>query len=135
MIVGIGGNDGGFGDLGTTCVGPGNCAEIADLFFTQRRLVDGNGDGEPDDPDHPDRDGDGYADEPKVGWPEALSQIGDDLYDSYAAIQDAVGEDVPILATAYPRPIATQGHRCAGTLGRRWPPSTCSAARSGPLAS
>ena len=116
VIVGIGGNDGGFGDLGTTCVGPGNCAEIADVFFTDRRLVDRDDDGELDDPDHPDRDGDGYADEPREGWPEALSQIRDDLHDSYAAIHDAVGEDVPIVATAYPRPIATRGQRCAGTL-------------------
>lgn len=109
VIVGIGGNDAGFGDLGATCIAPGDCAEVADVFLdSRRRVTDGSGD--------VDHDGDGYQDEPQEGWAEALSQIQDDLRGTYAAIQAAVADEVPIVATAYPLPIATDSDRCSDTL-------------------
>jgi hypothetical protein len=88
VIVGIGGNDAGFGDIVSTCVGPGNCAELAEQFLRSR----------PGPQMSPSRSS------------EALAHIDDDLERAYANIRDAVGEDVPIIATSYPIPINAEGH-------------------------
>lgn len=95
VIVGIGGNDGGFGDLGEACVGPGNCAEVAQQFLENRpeRLID----------------------PPPEGQSEAVVDISDDLEAAYTRIRDVVG-DAPVVATAYPEPVAIDGRRCAGAL-------------------
>lgn len=92
VLVGIGGNDGGFGDLGKTCVGPGNCAEVAEQFLRNR----------------PDR----LVDPPPEGQSESLVDIADDLRAAFNNIREVVGEKIPVVATSYPEPVATAGRRC-----------------------
>jgi lysophospholipase L1-like esterase len=40
VLLGVGGNDAGFGTIGPTCVGPGDCAELADRFLDELRGVE-----------------------------------------------------------------------------------------------
>lgn len=104
VIIGIGGNDAGFGDLVASCVGPGNCAELATQFLTGR--IDRPRPDEivpPDDADAPPRN-------------EALVDIGDDLRGAYEAIRTVLDDpSIPIVAAGYPSPIATGG-RCDAAL-------------------
>ncbi|MDP1818621.1 MAG: GDSL-type esterase/lipase family protein [Acidimicrobiales bacterium] len=97
IILAIGGNDAGFGDIGLTCVGPGNCAEVAEQFL-QTRLLPG--------------------DTPPEGRPEPLSEISDDLDGVYRRIQESV-PGVPIVAVGYPRVIDDSPGRCTGALFHR----------------
>lgn len=98
-VVSVGGNDAGFGEIGQTCVAPGNCAEVAQQFL------------DADERKQPDQPVDGP---PGKGGPEALAWIGDDLDAAYARLRDAVG-DVPVIAVPYPIPLTTSG-RCRGVL-------------------
>lgn len=94
VIVGIGGNDGGFGDLGRSCVGPGDCSALAQQFFFER-----------DDDDRSDAtELFGIADE--LGGGDLDGDGSDDL-GVYERIRDSVGPGVPILATSYPVPVTT----------------------------
>ena len=93
VVVSIGGNDAGFGDIGQTCVGPGNCAEVAEQFLRSRPTADPP---------------------PPGGQAEPVEEIGDDLRAAYERIRDVVG-DVPVVVTAYPNPVDAAG-RCRGVL-------------------
>jgi lysophospholipase L1-like esterase len=110
VLVSIGGNDAGFGEIGETCVGPGNCAEVAQQFLDDN-MLDRDGDGEPDRaaPAQPDEGG------PGKGRPEDLAHISDDLDAAYERIAAAVGDDVPVIAVPYPSPFANAAD-CQGVL-------------------
>ncbi len=93
VLLSIGGNDAGFGDLGQACIGPGNCAEVAEQFLHTRI------------PSRP---------EPPGGQPEALADIGDDLDRAYERVKSVVGT-TPVVVASYPMPIDAAG-RCSGVL-------------------
>lgn len=98
-VVSVGGNDAGFGEIGQTCLAPGNCAEVAQQFLDaeERRRSD-----QP------------VEDAPGKGGPEALAWIDDDLDAAYARLRAAL-PDVPVIAVPYPIPLTTSG-RCRGVL-------------------
>jgi lysophospholipase L1-like esterase len=99
VVLSIGGNDSGFGDIGKTCVAPGSCAEIAEQFLRGRDAD------EPQQVDGP----------PGGGKAESLADIRDDLRAAYARVRNVVGENVPVIAVPYPTPL-TQSGRCRGVL-------------------
>jgi hypothetical protein len=40
VLIGVGGNDAGFGTLGPACAGPGDCTELGDVFLDHLRTVE-----------------------------------------------------------------------------------------------
>jgi len=99
VLLSIGGNDAGFGDIGKTCVAPGNCAEVGEQFLVGREAdekqeVDG---------------------EPGMGHAESLADIRDDLDATYKRVRAAVGDDIPVVVAPYPIPLTESG-RCRGVL-------------------
>lgn len=96
VLISIGGNDAGFGDLGSTCIGPGDCTQVGDQLLVDTRrsredqLVDG---------------------EPGPGGAEALRFIDDDLDAAYARINRLFDDDgdglseVAVIVTPYPSPV------------------------------
>lgn len=98
-VISIGGNDAGFGDIVTTCVAPGNCAEVGEQFLRGRTPADA------------DQLADGP---PPVGRPESLAHINDDLDAAYTRVKRAL-RGVPVIAVPYPVPVTASG-RCSGVL-------------------
>ncbi len=95
IILGVGGNDAGFSRLGTTCVGPGNCAELA-TAFTRSTTPDP-----------------ATVDPSDLG-PAELEDIGDDLHRAYDHVALAF-PGVPVVVTAYPQPVSI-GSPCPSVL-------------------
>ncbi len=102
VVVSVGGNDAGFGDIGAACVGPGDCTEIGQQFLGDERRH--------------------AADQPVTGPPgagraESLSYISDDLdaaFDRIEAVLDDVvdetgGEPIPVIVIPYPVPVKDTG--------------------------
>lgn len=108
IVVSIGGNDAGFGDIGATCVGPGDCSEVGQQF-----LEDGRREVKTDQP---------TRGSPGKGKPESVAFIDDDLDAAYNRIQaviDGMGDvDVPVIAIPYPVPLSKTGPCKAVLLDR-----------------
>jgi lysophospholipase L1-like esterase len=99
VVISIGGNDAGFGDIGKTCVAPGSCAEVGEQFLRGRDAD------EPQQVDGP----------PGGGKAESLADIRDDLRATYTRVRKVVGAGVPVIAVPYPTPLTESG-RCRGVL-------------------
>lgn len=96
VVLSIGGNDAGFGEIGRTCVGPGDCIEIGQQFLNDPRRRD-----DPQPTNGP----------PGAGMPESVASIADDLDAAYERVAAAVADGVPIVVVPYPTPI-TNGGEC-----------------------
>jgi lysophospholipase L1-like esterase len=102
VFLSIGGNDASFGTIGTTCVGPGDCAEIGQQFL--------------DDPDTPNIPAPTDVDAPPgPGKDEDLAGIADDLDIAYKRVRASVGPDVPVVVVPYPIPLGTSAS-CSAVL-------------------
>ena len=86
VILSIGGNDAGFGDLGKACLAPGDCSELAEQFLGPLKK------------DPTDRDGLVYK-----------------LTKTYGRVREVVGDNVPVFVVTYPMPVDAAG-RCTGVL-------------------
>ncbi|MEY2449619.1 MAG: hypothetical protein QOH79_3095 [Acidimicrobiaceae bacterium] len=91
VLLSLGGNDAGFGNIGQTCTGPGECAEVSSLFVEHIRGT---------------RDDSGAV---------VIPSLESTLDKSYADIKTIVGQDVPVVVTGYPKPITEFGP-CADVL-------------------
>ncbi len=94
VVLSIGGNDAGFGEIGRTCVGPGDCIEIGQQFLDDPRRRD-----DPQPTNGP----------PGAGMPESVASIADDLDAAYERVATAVGDGVPVVVVPYPMPITNSG--------------------------
>jgi lysophospholipase L1-like esterase len=88
VILSIGGNDAGFGELGKSCLAPGDCSELATQFLAKIRPKN-----EATDP--PD--------------------FGETLRATYARVRAVLPEGVPVFVVTYPMPVDAAG-RCTGVL-------------------
>lgn len=95
IVLGVGGNDAGFSRLGTACLGPGDCSELASAFVRSP------------EPDTGQLDADDLA-------ASALEDISDDLHRAYQEVTDKFPK-TPVVVTAYPRPVAV-GNPCPAVL-------------------
>ena len=89
VVVSIGGNNAGFGTIGPTCIGPGDCTEVANQFLLDRT-------------------------DPVDATQADLAHLAPHIDAAYARIRAAL-PGVPVIAVPYPTPIAT-AEQCSGVL-------------------
>jgi GDSL-like lipase/acylhydrolase family protein len=86
-FVSLGGNDSGFSEIGRSCMGPGDCTDIAQTWLDA-------------------------LDQPRDFGVGPATTLRDELVAAYVAIKNATG--APVIAVPYPLPVTDAG--CDSTL-------------------